>query len=395
MRKRRCYGDTKKFDSRDGIQNIFKPIKKIDNLYLLKKIGSGSFGKVYAGYNKDEDKFYAVKKFNYRDINRHAGGISILEREIRMLRQFDHENILKLYNIYKAEELPFLYLVLEFAECGSLKATQNGSKPIYSYSDILSIIKQAVRALTYMHSKGIVHQDIKPSNILLCRSGKVLIADFGIGHRFQSAAMVVGSPAYQAPEALDDDDSYFEEDEDDDEDADESSKNDDDHNKSDHKQEEEDFYAPTKEDVWALGVSFYQLLFNRLPYTGENFFEIVNAIKTTKLNIPETCDAETAALLRKMLCIEPHERISMTELAKEKLIASASDLVQNPVPINELPQFNPDTPVQEIKVRVVKQNELLSNLIPVVPHAYPMKPMKDGFSISVGKLGHSTPALNV
>ena len=391
MKKRRYCPDAKQFDSKDFMEKPFKAIKKVDKYYILKKIGHGSFGKVYAGYNKEEDKYYAVKKFNFREINRHAGGISILEREIRMLRQFDHENILKLYNIYKAEELPFIYLILEYADCGSLHASQDGSKPIYSYNDILSIIKQAVKALTYMHSKGIVHQDIKPSNLLLCKSGKVLLADFGIGHRFQSASMVVGSPAYQAPEALDDDDSYFDQDEEEEEEENENE----DQNKSDHKQEEEDSCAPTKEDVWALGVSFYQLLFNKLPYTGENFFEIVNAIKTTKLQIPETCNKEAADLLRKMLAIEPHERISMTDLAKEKIIESATDLVQNPVPITELPTFKPDSIIQEIKVRVVKQNELLSNLIPLVPHAYPMKPVQDGYTINVGKLGHSITALNV
>jgi serine/threonine-protein kinase 11 len=74
----------------------------------------------------------------------------------------------------------------------------------------LSIVKQIARALYSIHSAGFVHQDIKPSNIVLTSEGRAVLSDFGIGHSFTSAAMVVGSPAYQAPEALDDAEDGFE-----------------------------------------------------------------------------------------------------------------------------------------------------------------------------------------
>lgn len=348
MRKRKI-NQIKRFDSQSLHDKLGKPIKKIDNIYIISKIGSGSFGKVYVGLDKDTGKYYAVKRLKYKDINRHAGGISSLEREIRMLKTFDNPNILKLYKIYKCETEPFLYLVMEYAECGALSAATDGTPSKYSFPDILSILKQSVNALNCIHSKGIVHQDIKPSNILLCKSGKILIADFGIGHRFQSAQMVIGSPAYQAPEVLDDN-GYFEEEEEE---------------KSFH---EEDYDAPTKEDVWALGVTLYQLLFGKLPYVGENLYEVVNAIKTTELQIPETCDKEVELLIRKMLTIDPRSRISMTDLAKESVVMSAADIVHNPTPANE--PLLEEKPILEIKVTEMSSVDSLSSLLPPVPHAF-------------------------
>jgi serine/threonine protein kinase len=203
-----------------------------------------------------------------------------------------HRNILKLIEVLYSASLNEVYLVLEYAERGSLANLMN---PL-PWPAIFSIIKQIAQGLKYLHDQGYVHQDIKPSNILIDHQGRALIADFGIGHSFGSASLVLGSPAYQAPEALED--GYCE---------------------SDH-------LEPQKEDVWSLGVTLYQLLFQQLPFVGNNLFEIMNAIKSYALKIPEPVDPLVVNLLSGLLCSDPDKRFGIEEILEHPLIYNADDM---------------------------------------------------------------------
>jgi serine/threonine-protein kinase 11 len=167
---------------------------------------------------------------------------------------------------------------------------------------VFSIVKQVALGLRYVHRIGYVHQDIKPSNILLDSTGRAIISDFGIGHTFQSAELFIGSPAFQSPEALD--------------------------------EASED---PRGQDVWALGVTLYVTLFGRVPYFGCNIFEVVSEIMEHELAIPEGTDPRVAALLRGMLAVDPAERFSIDELIANELIAGAPDRAPN-IPDVPLPR---------------------------------------------------------
>jgi serine/threonine-protein kinase 11 len=150
--------------------------------------------------------------------------------------------------------------------------------------------------VSYLHSQGIVHQDIKPANILLSSDGGVYLSDFGVGHSFESADMVVGSPGYQAPEALRDTDW------------------------GDVKE-----LNPAAEDVWSLGVTLYQCLFNRLPYEGNNIFEIVQKIMHSDLVIPETPDADVGVLLKGMLNVNPLKRMTLEQAVNSPYFEEIGD----------------------------------------------------------------------
>jgi serine/threonine-protein kinase 11 len=211
------------------------------------------------------------------------------------MRLFDHPNILKLVEVLHIPETDRVYLVLEYADMGSLAALieRRAALPLNSS---LSIFKQAAGAIKCLHDAGYVHQDIKPGNILLDGSGRAILADFGIGHSFVSAAMVVGSPAYQAPEALDD--GYAEE-------------------------IVSDGAAPQKEDVWALGVTLYQTLFGVLPFVGSNLYEVVNAIKEKPLELPADTKPLVVDLIRGMLTIDPKTRFGIDEVLHHPVIVEA------------------------------------------------------------------------
>jgi serine/threonine-protein kinase 11 len=165
------------------------------------------------------------------------------------------------------------YVILEWASFGSLQTVMSQKM---DFDVLASIFKQVVNGLQYLHSQGIVHQDIKPSNILLCRDGIAKLSDFGIGHSFHSADAMVGTPAYQAPEFFDDDPDAI--------------------------------LDPVKEDIWSLGVSLYQATFGQLPYFGESMFQISWKAKNSKLEIPGNAPEPLRELIAKMLEVDPSKR---------------------------------------------------------------------------------------
>jgi serine/threonine-protein kinase 11 len=195
-------------------------------------------------------------------------------------------------------------LVLEYADNGSLQSAI-AHRHRLPQSTAMSIIRQIAEPLKSLHDAGYVHQDIKPSNILLTKTGRAILADFGTGHSFLSAAVVVGTPAYQAPEALDD--SYGDESE----------------------RELDPDSGPQKEDVWALGITLYQMLFLELPFAGANLFEIVHEINTKPLRIPEGTDPLLVNLLNGMINVDPAKRFSIEQVLAHPLIRNASALASN------------------------------------------------------------------
>jgi serine/threonine-protein kinase 11 len=135
--------------------------------------------------------------------------------------------------------------------------------------------------------------------------GTVKLGDLGIGHSFDSADTVLGTPAYQAPE-------FFEEGED-------------------------IVLDPVREDIWSLGVSIFEAVFGRLPFEGGNVFEIGWSILNTRLEIPESASPALRDLLRRMLERDPAKRISLEEVRVHRFfegegMAGPLSVAENPVP---------------------------------------------------------------
>lgn len=284
-----------------------KVILRVNQYLLSAKIGVGGAAKVYLGIDSVNGDEYAVKRINLGNVRRATPGITQLDREIKLLRSLDHPNIMKLREVLHCRERKQAFIVLEFAHKGSTGGLiERGVR--LPHPAIFSLIKQVAGALHYIHEQGYVHQDIKPCNIMIDQNGRAILGDFGVGHSFGSSAMVVGTPAYQAPEALDDSEEDLEPLED----------------------------GPQREDVWAIGVTLYELLFLKLPFTGENLYEIVCAIKEQPLEIPEGTDPRLEDLLRRLLCIDPRKRMTAEELRQHELIANAPDLAEG-IPDPERP----------------------------------------------------------
>jgi serine/threonine-protein kinase 11 len=287
--------------------------KQLNDYVLESKLGTGASSVVYLGVNRVTGEKYAIKRLRLVELARTGDAVAGLEREVRLMRMFRHPNVLKLFEVLHLPAANEIYMVLEYADNGSLSDSIEQSHRLQQ-STAMSIIKQIAQALQYLHSAGYVHQDIKPSNIMLTKTGRAILSDFGIGHSFVSSSMVVGSPAYQAPEALDD--VYCED--------------------SDGG-ETEPGSGPDKEDVWALGITLYQMLFLKLPFVGDNLFEVVNDIKLHPLNIPEGTDPLLVNLLQGMINVDPAKRFTIDDVLACPIISNADSLAKE-LPEGPLPK---------------------------------------------------------
>jgi serine/threonine-protein kinase 11 len=269
-----------------------RDIKRVNQYALVDTLGQSSQAKVYLALDVDRNLPYAAKAIAVGGM-RNSG--PALEREIRLLRRFDHPHIIKLHEVLHAKRQAVVYLILEWAPHGSLAA--NGGLPERT---VAAIFRQICQGLSAIHGQGLVHHDIKPSNILLFTDGTAKLADFGVGHSLDSADTVIATPAYQAPEFFD---------------------------------ESADIVLdPIKEDIWSMGVSIYEAAFGALPFTGANVYEISWNVLHSPLPIPAHASGDLRDLLEKMLRPDPSKRISLGEVQAHRFLAEAPEKFELPTP---------------------------------------------------------------
>jgi mitogen-activated protein kinase 15 len=171
---------------------------------IVKKVGSGAYGHVWKVQDRLSKKTFALKKIF--DAFQHATDAQRTYREIEILKQTDHPNIIKLYETIKADNNKDVYLVFEFMEEDLHNVIIEG---ILKDPHIRYIIYQLAKALKYLHSGYIIHRDLKPSNILINSSCSIKLCDFGLVRSLRCShpsrpvlTEGVATRWYRAPEIL-------------------------------------------------------------------------------------------------------------------------------------------------------------------------------------------------
>eukprot|EP01091_Cochliopodium_minus_P007030 TRINITY_DN16972_c1_g1_i1.p1 TRINITY_DN16972_c1_g1~~TRINITY_DN16972_c1_g1_i1.p1 ORF type:complete len:392 (+),score=138.66 TRINITY_DN16972_c1_g1_i1:35-1210(+) len=265
-----------------------------------KEIGRGGFSVVIEGLKKGGDEKYAIKCIKKSSIE--GDDIKLLTREIQIMKNVRHDNILKLFEVFEDEEQ--FFLVMELVPGKELfdKIVERGQ---YSERDASNIARQIISAVEYLHEKGIAHRDLKPENLLSSGSEEaelIKIADFGFSKDFNEDKLQTscGSPGYVAPEVLTSE-SY-----------------------------------DKSVDMWSIGVIIYILLCGYPPFYADNAPALFKKIMDVKYDFDDPSWDEVSEdakdLIRHLLVKNPDERYTAQQCKEHPWILGQglSDKKLNP-----------------------------------------------------------------
>ncbi|GET86633.1 protein kinase, putative [Leishmania tarentolae] len=257
-----------------------------------------------------------------------AGKARNLQREIEVMKDLNHPNIVRLYEVINDPKANSLFLILQYVDKGAvaqLDSTGSIRAPLQPWA-LLPIATQVSDGLVYLHEQHIVHRDIKPENILVNRNGQAFLADFGVAELMDAKAgqptvatlAYQGTPLFMAPEiytGVDDEDG----------DAEQAPGAYTRRKSSDTAEESSSIVgSPSREerhhrsvidpfalDVWALGVTFYTLLIGHVPFTS--MLQISQTVEKG-VRIPTSLPAQWRTVLRRTMEPRQELRISSAEL---------------------------------------------------------------------------------
>ncbi|KEH33917.1 putative protein-serine/threonine kinase CMGC-CDK-CDK7 family [Medicago truncatula] len=180
------------------------PCKKLADRYLKREVlGEGTYGIVFKAIDTQTGQMVAIKKIRKR-IDEPLDGVNFTAlREIKLLKELKHPNIVDLIDVFQYKQN--LHLVFEFMET-DLEAVIRDRNIFLSPADIKSYLLMILKGLAYCHKKWVLHRDVKPNNLLIGQNGQLKLADFGLSqifgdpdHEFPDQAF---ARWYRAPELL-------------------------------------------------------------------------------------------------------------------------------------------------------------------------------------------------
>ena len=215
--------------------------------------------------------------------------------EASIMKKLLHPNVISFKDVFKDTKLDYFYIVMEYANDGDLskkiKTQKNkiiGEK-YFSEEKIMQYFYQICRGLQYIHSKNIIHRDIKSQNIFLMKNGKIKIGDFGIAKALtntkNNATTIIGTPYYFSPEIINGEPYNY------------------------------------KTDIWSLGVVLYEMCCLKLPFESNNIAQLSIKIMKGKYDpIPNRYSKNMANLIKNMLNIDQKLRPNINEVMQSPLL---------------------------------------------------------------------------
>jgi len=169
------------------------------HLVIRERIGRGAFGEVYRAWDSKLDRDVALKLLS-EDRPLRAGA-AILEEEARLLARVHHRNVVSIYGADRFDDR--LGLWMELVDGETLQQAMKDGR-VFSPADAIRIGIELANAIGAVHDAGLLHRDVKPSNVMLARDGRVVLMDFGTGYdgRRGEPPGLSGTPLYLAPELL-------------------------------------------------------------------------------------------------------------------------------------------------------------------------------------------------
>ncbi|CAD8109433.1 unnamed protein product [Paramecium sonneborni] len=247
---------------------------------LTDAIGKGFSSIVYRGRNDETNEIVAIKVIDKKGLKTPLH-YQLLRSEVEALSQLNSNNIMRLYKVYYTENNT--YLITEYCDSGDLGSLLS-KQGIQKEGQLQKLFFGIIQGYKQMKQKGIVHRDLKPANILL--KGQVpKIADFGFATTPQTVSTMpnvnVGSPLYMSPQAF------------------------------------KNRYSE-KSDIWALGVSLFELLFGQVPWQAASERELAQKMATVPVSFPGYVSDECRDFIQRCLIVDENRRATVEELERHQ-----------------------------------------------------------------------------
>ena len=261
--------------------------QQLDEYRLEALLGQGGMASVYRALDIHLHRYAAVKIIR-TSFRADSDYVIRFEREAQAIAKLEHPNIVRLYRYGEVQGLLYMAMhYIEGADLGSVLASYQADHEFIEPEEAAPIIRQVCLALDYAHGKGVIHRDVKPSNIMLDKQGNVFLTDFGLALSTEigTRGEIFGSPHYIAPEQA-----IF-------------SAN-----------------AIPQSDLYAVGVILYEMFTGQLPFEAENPLDVAMLHLTEPVRPPRELRPELSQELEdvilKTLAKEPEDRYARgTDLA--------------------------------------------------------------------------------
>lgn len=223
--------------------------ERLGKYEVVKEVGRGSMGTVYLGHDPYIDRPVALKVAHDEQLNDEEGGDRFRKmffNEAHTAGRLTHPNIIGIYDA--GVDGDTCYIVMELVEGGHTLKEYCRPDNLVPIDKVVEMIFKCAKALDYAHKQGVIHRDIKPTNILVTAEDDVKIGDFSIAHLTKMDATdtmpmgMVGSPRYMSPEQVTED------------------------------------YLTSQTDLFSLGIIMYELLTGKHPFAAESFSRLVQRI---------------------------------------------------------------------------------------------------------------------
>ena len=271
--------------------------KLLDNRYeILELVGTGGMAKVYKARCHRLNRLVAIKILR-EDLSQDAEFRRRFHDESQAVAMLSHPNIVAVYDVSRSSELE--YIVMELIDGITLKQYMQKKGNKLNWREALHFITQITKALGHAHSRGIIHRDIKPHNIMVLRDGSVKVADFGIarvasGGHSTLTQEALGSVHYISPEQA------------------------------------RGSHIDNRSDLYSAGVVLYEMLTGRLPFEGDTPVAVaiqhINSIPLSPRELEPSIPEALEAITMKAMAPNPDNRY----LSADEMLADLEEFRKNP-----------------------------------------------------------------